>query len=111
MSVFLPVEFDETQSPTPTLTEPTSASTESMGVDSGVDSEVSPSSPDSAYNKDADSASVTDSIMETAETLLALSGKSNNNKNNNVANVVNGTVVVFPQHPDLDAVGKGKITF
>lgn len=118
---------------------------DSLALDSGVDSEVSPSSPDSAcYSNNgstngASAATVvasngvatvaaaaaaiapvpdpsteifSESVMETAETLLALSGKSNNNSNggsssNNVA------TVVFPQHPDPSAVAtvasKGKV--
>ena len=64
---------------------------ETVAVDSGVDSEVSPSSPDSACNNGnslkASSSKVENKMMEeeeeeeedimaTAETLLALSGKS-----------------------------------
>ena len=47
------------------------AAIETAAIDSGVDSEVSPSSPDSC-KKTSDE----EEIMATAETLLALSGKA-----------------------------------
>ncbi len=108
-----------------------SSSADSLaGVDSGVDSEVSPSSPDSAscYNgvgaaaarsgasngtsngsSTPSSSDVSESVMETAETLLALSGKTAS-----AAATASSTAVpsvVFPQHPDPSAVpvqAKGK---
>ncbi len=63
-----------------------SSTSETTAADSGVDSEVSPSSPDSACKalvKDGDEDDIEEDdededeeIMATAETLLALSGKS-----------------------------------
>jgi hypothetical protein len=98
----LPVDFD--------------AGSEAV-VDSGVDSEVSPSSPDDEDNEegsedhdhsmttttnaiDLDS---TPTLMETAETLLALSAKQPKMEDDVEEMMRRGdTAVVFPQHP-IDA--------
>ena len=111
------------------------------GIDSGVDSEISPSSPDSCSNVPSSHSSTPiqqlaedhNSIMETAETLLALSGKkrqlpstadeSADGKKRQLIVSPTGstaedarireymsredTAVVFPQHPDLSAVMAG----
>ena len=87
-------------------------------VDSGVDSEVSPSSPDSNHNNDkSPDDNVAADVMETAETLLALSSASKKAKTVEVeeedeeeeddSKILQeclrrgDTAVVFPQHPEV----------
>jgi hypothetical protein len=101
-------------------------------VDSGVDSEATtPSSPEDDLNdderggkNDKSSTNHSDMILETAETLLALSGKklsvtsrmttvksSEDTKIKEYLNRVD-TAVVFPQQPDQqppEATAKGKL--
>ena len=81
-------------------------------VDSGVDSEATtPSSPEDdpqedegAKSKEEDQQLSDEMVLETAETLLALSGKKPGNAGGN-------TAVVLPQQPgDVPSGEKGKVS-
>jgi len=107
----IPAEFEGLTIPSvrSTASAESSSTGSSSAVDSGVDSELSPSSPDSAcYNNNNNTHSSAaaprpgapeeePSIIETAETLLSLSGKKTSQAS---------AAVVLPQHP----VPKGEFT-
>ena len=107
----LTVEFDEEPHQGPPQQPPKMASSEVV-VDSGVDSEATtPSSPEDQESQEEEVTNAKaqqedeDMVLETAETLLALSGKSKMPKE--FMNRTD-TAVVFPQQPLDDDQGRWK---
>merc|ERR1719225_1645185 len=83
-------------------------------VDSGVDSEATtPSSPEDEASEETEKSSSKEEsalsndemVLETAETLLALSGKK---PTGTAASSQKDTAVVLPQQPQDDAKGEGE---
>ncbi|XP_059093889.1 zinc finger E-box-binding homeobox protein zag-1-like isoform X2 [Tigriopus californicus] len=74
-------------------------------VDSGVDSEVSPSSPESNHNERLSSV-ISDSIMETAETLLALksSGKTTTSNSPSSSSSSSSCIAIHPDPLPITAL-------
>ena len=88
----------------------TSCNSQETVVDSGVDSEATtPSSPEDEASEETEknskesALSNDEMVLETAETLLALSGKKTANATS--ASSQNDTAIVLPQQPQDDAKG------
>ena len=103
------VEFDEVEPRSEEAANINMASCSEAVVDSGVDSEATtPSSPEDdsheeevgKHTKDEDTLS-DEMVLETAETLLALSGKKTKG-GNKIHEIIDrpDTAVVFPEQPD-----------
>ena len=87
-------------------------------VDSGVDSEATtPSSPEDDPQEDEqgvkaskeDSEMSDEMVLETAETLLALSGKKTAGLPASLAASSAETAIVLPQQPPINGLQKGKL--
>ena len=102
----IPVEFEEDEARLEGSNMASVCNSQEAVVDSGVDSEATtPSSPeDDPQEEDGKSKDQLsdEMVLETAETLLALSGKKTNQ---------NHTAIVIPQNPDSDVKGKIKLIF
>ena len=109
-SSFFTVEIDEELEGANMVA--SSCNSQETVVDSGVDSEATtPSSPEDeaseetekSSSKEESALSNNEMVLETAETLLALSGKKTANATS--ASSQNDTAIVLPQQPQDDAKG------